>query len=105
MVVEHSAILISKILKASNGHFSFDGWYKPVPAPVVSQQWPDPADPRRGEMKAVGISDGLWSDLRDDAFFTFVKGLSPTTKANKEASCQSHYKKGTKGNKWHQSPN
>ncbi len=66
-MVEHSASLISKILKASNRHFSFDGWYGPAPPIVMSQQWPAPANPLRGEMNGVGISDGLCLDLRDDA--------------------------------------
>lgn len=53
-MVECSAILISKILKASNRHFSFDGWHRPVPPIPVSQQWPAPADPLRGEKMGSG---------------------------------------------------
>lgn len=53
-MVECSAILISKILKASNRHFSFDGWHRPVPPILVSQQWPAPADPLRGEKMGSG---------------------------------------------------
>lgn len=43
----HSAILISKILKASHRHFRFDWWYGPVLPIVMSQQWPAPGDPQR----------------------------------------------------------
>lgn len=95
-MVEHSAILISKILKASHRHFSYDGWYGPI---VMSQQWPAPADPLRGEMKGVGISGGLWLDLR--YYSTLVRvpllPLRPTRRDQSTASCWFHFKKVQRG--------
>lgn len=96
-MVEHSAILISKILKGSNRHFSFDGWYGPVPPTVMSQQWPAPAVPLRGDVKGVEISD-----LRNDA--TLAESVSHhLTRRHDVVLRWSHFKKGKKGKKWHHS--
>lgn len=83
MIVEHSAILISKILKAFHRHFNFDGWYEPVPPTVMSQQWPAPAAPLRGEMKVGKILHSLCSCLR------ISEDSSPTTQTNKEVAALS----------------
>lgn len=58
------------------------------------------ADPPRGETSAVAISDGLWSDVRDDAALTRVSllPLRPTSRRDAVVSRRSHFK-GIKGNK------
>lgn len=58
------------------------------------------ADQPRGEMSAAAISDGLWSDVRDDAALTRVRLLTlrPTSRRDVVVSRRSHFK-GIKGNK------
>lgn len=51
-MVEHSAILISQILKASNWHFSFDRWNRRFPPIVRTKQGPDP---RGGDVKSQTV--------------------------------------------------
>lgn len=87
MIVEHSAILISKILKTSHGHFSFDRWCGPVPPTVMSQQWPAP----ERKMKWVRISHGLWSDGSGDAALVRVPVLQLRPNGRDEVS---HWNKG-----------
>lgn len=62
------------------------------------------ADPLRGEMRAVAMLDGLWSDVRDDATLTKVCLLTPRPTSGCDAlgSCQSYFE-GIKWNKWNQS--
>ena len=87
--MEHSAILISKILKASNGHLSFDGWYGPLPPIVMSQQRPAPAGPPETRNEGTG-------NIRRPVgrFLETVRHRRvsyPTTQTKKE-TCRSNFK-------------
>lgn len=58
------------------------------------------ADPLSGEMRAMAMLDGLWSDVRNDATLTKVclLTLRPTSRRDALGSCQSHFE-GIKWNK------
>lgn len=92
-MVEHSAILISKILRASNRHFSFDGWYGPVQPIVMSKQWPAPADPlRRCEesenIRQRGVRFERWRNISQGP-------LNKETSVHDVLSCWFHLQRGT----------